>query len=75
MGMSYPQLSEYGASPVFNTLIAQNQTAAPQFGFKLATNGSELFLGGFNTNLFTGPLTQSPVTKQVYNPLIDEPPG
>ena len=75
MGLSYPQISEYGASPVFNSLIAQNQTMAPQFGFKLTTNSSELFLGGLNSKLFTGPLTQSPVTTRVYNPVIDETSG
>jgi len=71
MGLPYPQISEYGASPVFNSLIA----TALQFGFKLATNGSGLFLGGLNSKPFTGPLTQSPVTKMAYNPLVDEPPG
>ncbi|KAF9490544.1 acid protease [Pleurotus eryngii] len=62
MGMAFPQISEFGANPVFQTLVAQGKTTASEFAFKLATSGSELFLGGVNSNLFTGAFTQNRVT-------------
>jgi hypothetical protein len=65
MGMAFPQISEYNADPVFITLVKQNQTAAPQFGFKLATNGSELYLGGANKDLYKGEIVETPVVKEV----------
>lgn len=65
MGMAFPQISVYGANPVFHTLIAQNKTTSPVFGFKLATNGSELFVGGTNTALFNGTIAENKVTMEV----------
>ncbi|KAF4602317.1 hypothetical protein EYR40_005522 [Pleurotus pulmonarius] len=62
MGMAFPQISEFGANPVFQTLVAQGKTTVSEFAFKLATSGSELFLGGVNSNLFTGAFTQNRVT-------------
>ncbi|KAG5646437.1 hypothetical protein DXG03_003487 [Asterophora parasitica] len=61
LGMAFPEISVFGAEPFFHTLVAQNTTTAPQFSFKLAQNGSELFIGGVNTDLFIGPLTETPV--------------
>lgn len=66
MGMGYESISEYGANPVFQTLVAQGQTDASVFGFKLATEGSELFIGGFNNALYTGDFVFTPVTEQGY---------
>ncbi|KAL0949545.1 hypothetical protein HGRIS_009594 [Hohenbuehelia grisea] len=63
MGMAFPQISEFGANPFFQTLVAQGKTTASEFGFKLSTSGSELFLGGVDTNLFTGTITQVSVTQ------------
>ena len=63
--MGFEQISVFGASPVFQTLVAQGKTTAPTFGVKLATSGSELFLGGADTTLFTGALTQVPLTTVV----------
>ncbi|KAJ3715622.1 acid protease [Lentinula guzmanii] len=63
MGMAFPQISVFQADPVFQTLIAQGVVTAPEFGVKLATTGSELFLGGVDTALFQGDFTQSPVTQ------------
>lgn len=65
MGMAFPQISEFGANPVFQTLVAQGKTTVSEFAFKLATSGSELFLGGVNNNLFTGAFTQNRVTSVV----------
>jgi cathepsin D len=61
--MGFPQISVFGASPVFQTLIAEGETTEPVFGFTLETSGSELFLGGTDTSKFTGDLTFTPVTE------------
>lgn len=66
MGMGFKTISHYGADPVFQSLVAQGQTTESAFAFKLASEGSELFLGGTNSNLFTGAFTYTPVTTQGY---------
>ncbi|KAI0036070.1 acid protease [Vararia minispora EC-137] len=62
MGMAFQQISVFNASPFFQTLVSQGTVTAPEFGVKLAQTGSELFLGGADTSLFTGDLTNVPVT-------------
>ncbi|TFY79205.1 hypothetical protein EWM64_g4806 [Hericium alpestre] len=62
LGMAFPEISVFGANPFFQTLIAQGTVTSPEFGVKLATTGSELFLGGIDDSLFTGSFTQNPVT-------------
>ncbi|KZV69225.1 acid protease [Peniophora sp. CONT] len=62
MGMAFEQISVFGRPPFFQTLISQGKVTTPEFGVKLSTSGSELFLGGADTKLFTGALTQVPVT-------------
>lgn len=53
VGMAFPALSVFGENPLFSTL-AQQGTTPPAFGFRLASTGSELFLGGANSAHFTG---------------------
>ena len=65
MGMAFPSLSAYPADPVFQSLVSQNQMDESVFSFKLATSGSELYLGGANSALYTGGFTYTPVTNQV----------
>ncbi|KAF5364375.1 hypothetical protein D9756_000836 [Leucocoprinus leucothites] len=65
MGMGFPEISEFQANPFFQTLVAQQKTTSSQFSFKLAESGSELFLGGANSDLFTGEFTNIEVTQQV----------
>ncbi|KAG6916685.1 hypothetical protein DXG01_005810 [Tephrocybe rancida] len=66
MGMAFPQISEFSENPVFQSLVAQNETTAPQFSFKLSETQSELLLGGVNTDLFSGTLTQVPVVQKGF---------
>jgi cathepsin D len=66
MGMAFPQISVFGANPVFQTLVAQGVPTASQFSFKLATSGSELFLGGADSSQFTGSFTNVPLTHVVW---------
>lgn len=48
-------------SPYFQTAFAQKAIPKNVFAFKLATQGSELFLGGTNSKLFKGAIEQHPV--------------
>ncbi|KIP07065.1 hypothetical protein PHLGIDRAFT_513210, partial [Phlebiopsis gigantea 11061_1 CR5-6] len=66
MGMAYQQISVYNAPPVFQTLVAQKQITAPVFSFKLSSSGAELYLGGTDSDLYTGSFTYAPVTTQGY---------
>ena len=65
LGLAFESISAYPASPVFETLVSQGQTDEAAFSFKLAASGSELYLGGANTDLFTGDFSYTPVTNQV----------
>jgi len=67
MGMAFESLSAFNAPPVFQTLISEGVLTSPVFGFKLATSGSELFLGGTNSALFNGDFTWVPLTDEVCN--------
>jgi len=66
--MGFPALSVYGDNPLFSTLVAQG-TVPPVFGFKLADTGSELFLGGVNTALFTGAFRNVSLIEEDFYPL------
>ncbi|KAH9059067.1 acid protease [Lactarius vividus] len=66
LGMGYESLSNYGASPVFQSLVSQGQVTTPVFSFYLAESGSELYVGGTNQDLYTGSFTYMPVTTQAY---------
>ncbi|KAF5388267.1 hypothetical protein D9615_000170 [Tricholomella constricta] len=66
LGMAFQNISVFQSSPFFQTLSSQGQTTESQFGFKLAKSGSELFLGGVNSKLFTGQLTYTPVTEEAF---------
>jgi len=63
LGMGFEQISVFGNNPFFQTAIAQGKPTAGEFGVKLATSGSELFLGGVDTKLVSGAFTQVPVTQ------------
>jgi cathepsin D len=54
--MAFPALSNLNQDPFFTTATKQKAVSQSVFGFKLAANGSELFLGGTNKTLFTGNL-------------------
>ncbi|KAI0287673.1 acid protease [Russula brevipes] len=66
MGMGFQSISDFNASPVFQTLIAEGAVTSPIFGFKFDTTGSELFLGGTNNALFTGDFTWVPLTDEGF---------
>jgi cathepsin D len=66
MGMGFQSISDYNASPVFQTFVSQGQTSDPVFAMKLTSSGSELTLGGVNSDLYSGDFTYVPVTQEGY---------
>ncbi|KAJ6625187.1 acid protease [Mycena sp. CBHHK59/15] len=54
LGLAFPSLSNLGENPFFNTANAAGTVAANQFGFYLASSGSELYLGGTNDAKYSG---------------------
>ena len=72
MGLAFQSISDFDASPPFQTIISQNtnnETSAI-FGFKLARSDSEseLFLGGVNGNLYKGDFAWVDLTTKVSCP-------
>jgi cathepsin D len=65
MGMGFQAISRCNAPPLFQTLISAGVVTSQVFGFKFATSGSELFLGGTNSALYTGDFTWIPLTVEV----------
>lgn len=59
-GMAFPALSQLGGNPFFQTMVAQGKLTAPVFSFRLATSGSELYLGGTNSAHYSGTITYTP---------------
>jgi cathepsin D len=66
MGMAFQSISGYKAPPLFQTLISEGVVTTQVFGFKFATSGSELFLGGTNSALYTGDFTWLSLTLEGY---------
>ncbi|KAJ7456903.1 acid protease [Mycena latifolia] len=54
LGLAFPAISNFNENPFFNTANADGTVDANQFGFFLASNGSELYLGGTNADKFAG---------------------
>lgn len=66
LGMAFPSLSEFQATPVTNTLISQGVLSEAAFSFKLTTSDSQLFMGGADSSLYTGSFTYTPVTNEGF---------
>jgi len=54
--LAFPAISNLNQDPFFNTATKQGAVSQSVFGFKLASQGPELFLGGTNNKLFSGGL-------------------
>ncbi|KAH9958948.1 acid protease [Russula dissimulans] len=66
MGMGFQSISDYNASPPFQSLISEGAVSDPVFGFKLSDSGAELFLGGVNNALYTGDFAWLTLTNEGY---------
>ncbi|KAI0821616.1 acid protease [Trametes gibbosa] len=62
LGLAYPSLSNLRQSPFFNSAKSQGAVKSGVFAFKLAKTGSELYLGGTNSALYSGPIEYHSVT-------------
>ncbi|KAF9808862.1 hypothetical protein IEO21_07727 [Rhodonia placenta] len=56
MGMAWPALSKLDADPFFWTAISQGVVSEGVFSFYLSDSGSELYLGGTDSSLYSGDL-------------------
>lgn len=56
LGLAFPALSKFTKDPFFISAISQGSVKAKQFGFFLARQGSELFLGGSDDSKYSGEL-------------------
>ncbi|KAJ7092852.1 acid protease [Mycena belliarum] len=54
LGLAFPSISNIGHNPFFVTADSAGAVAANQFGFYLASSGSELYLGGSNQDKYSG---------------------
>ncbi|KAJ7450831.1 acid protease [Mycena latifolia] len=54
LGLAFPAISNLNANPFFVTANDAGAVDANQFGFYLASSGSELYLGGTNEDLYSG---------------------
>jgi hypothetical protein len=73
LGLGFQSVSKYNATPFFINLIAQGIVSNPVYGVRLANEGSELFLGGTNRDLYQGDFTYVPVTKEVRHTSLPLP--
>ncbi|KAG2140974.1 aspartic peptidase domain-containing protein [Suillus bovinus] len=64
MGLAFKSISRFGANSVFHTLVSQGAVPEPVFAFKLASSGSELYVGGVNPSVYQGSFAYTPVTKE-----------
>ncbi|KIJ58919.1 hypothetical protein HYDPIDRAFT_118958 [Hydnomerulius pinastri MD-312] len=64
--MAFKSSSDYNANPVFQTLVADGKTDNSVLTFKLASSGSELYIGRTNCDLYTGDFTYVDVAQEGY---------
>ncbi|EIW63511.1 acid protease [Trametes versicolor FP-101664 SS1] len=62
LGLAFPSLSNLRQPPFFNSAKTQGAVKTGVFAFKLAKTGSELYLGGTDTSLYTGAIEYHAVT-------------
>ncbi|KEP52963.1 aspartic protease [Rhizoctonia solani 123E] len=66
MGLAFSSISSIGAPTFIENLYSQGQISSPTFGFRLASSGSELYLGGADTSKYTGSITWASLTSKTY---------
>lgn len=65
MGMGFELISVYGANAPVQNLVSEGVLSSPMFGFKHASSGSELFLGGINPDYKKKDFTWVPLSYEV----------
>ncbi|TFY67566.1 hypothetical protein EVJ58_g1536 [Rhodofomes roseus] len=54
LGMAYQKISNLAQPPFINQAKTQGSISSASFGMKLASSGSELYIGGTDTSLYKG---------------------
>ncbi|KAJ4477577.1 aspartic peptidase domain-containing protein [Lentinula lateritia] len=54
LGLAFPAISNLDADPFFVNANSQGAVDSNDLGFYLASSGSELYLGGTNSDLYSG---------------------
>ncbi|KZT72178.1 acid protease [Daedalea quercina L-15889] len=66
LGMAYQKISQLGQPPFVNLAKSQGHISSAVFGMKLASSGSELYIGGTDTALYSGSPEYHSVTGSGY---------
>ncbi|KAG8753205.1 Type I transmembrane sorting receptor [Ceratobasidium sp. 428] len=66
MGLAFSSISNMGKPTPIENMKSAGIIESATFAFKLASTGSELFIGGTNSALFTGDITFSPLTSKTF---------
>ncbi|KAG9122595.1 Type I transmembrane sorting receptor [Ceratobasidium sp. 392] len=66
MGLAFSSISSIGKPTFIESLHSQGKISAPTFAFRLATAGSELYLGGVDAAKYTGSITYVSLTSKTY---------
>jgi len=66
MGMAFKQISEFNASPVFQTLVEEGMVSDPVFAFRLGTSGSKLDVGGIDQASLKGDISYTNVIEEGF---------
>ncbi|KAG8724397.1 Type I transmembrane sorting receptor [Ceratobasidium sp. 395] len=66
MGLAFSSISSIDKPTFVENLFTQKKISALIFAFRLATSGSELYLGGVDSAKYTGTITYVPLTSKTY---------
>ncbi|KAF9224584.1 acid protease [Gyrodon lividus] len=66
LGMGFQAISVYNESPVFQTLVTQDETDEPVFAFSFAASHPELYIGGTNPDMYIGDFSWAPVIQHGF---------
>ncbi|KAF8706832.1 Acid protease, partial [Rhizoctonia solani] len=66
VGLAFSSISQIGQPTIIQNLYSSGVISEPTFGFKLASSGAELYIGGADESLYTGDITYSPLTSESY---------
>ncbi|PCH43862.1 acid protease [Wolfiporia cocos MD-104 SS10] len=62
LGLAFPAISNLRQNPFFSNAVQERAVKSGVFGMKLASSGSELYLGGTDTSQYTGSIEYHSVT-------------
>ncbi|CAE6480865.1 unnamed protein product, partial [Rhizoctonia solani] len=66
LGLAFKSISVIGQPTIIDNLYSQGKISTPTFAFRLATSGSELYIGGVNTAKYTGSIAYVPLKSKTY---------